>query len=265
MDQRTLRVRENAVDVRRQPYWKYAQPNITMQPAEVSGAGITVTFSAPVLTPGHVGVSFRYCGRELICATVVSPTQGTFNIIETLPPTYNVTVNSTADFRIGEICIGASSDCQALIVDITSSTVMKCIYIKRYAGFTTSEKITSESAVTTWTSHTFTDEAATAFWDEAMMSDVRGWPASVSQDRSRVIFCDFPLVGQAVAESAIGLLQRFPPRLAGDGSHPRVCADVAAGLSRHRRAGSDRAHRQGCLLHPDFGEQPAGAGLRHLP
>jgi len=202
---------QNAHDVKRQPYYKYAQSNIAMQPGATTGSGITVNFSAPVLAAAHAGVSFRYCGRELVCSTYVSPTQGTFDVIETLPPTYNVTVNSTADFRIGEICIGASSDCQALIVDITSSTVMKCIYIKRFAGFTTSEKITSPSGVTTFTSHTSTAIAATAFWDEAMMSPVRGWPASVSQDRSRIIFCDFPLVGHVVAESAIGSFNDFMP------------------------------------------------------
>jgi hypothetical protein len=202
---------QNAVDVKRQPYYKFTQSDVTMMPANTTGAGITVEFSAPVLVAGHVGVSFRYCGRELVCASVVSPTQGTFDVVETLPPTHNVTVASTAGFRIGEIAIGATTDCQALIVDITSSTVFKAIYIKRFAGFASSEKIVSPSAVTTFSSTTATDEAATAFWDEAAMSDVRGWPASCSQDRSRVMFADLPKIPPAIAWSAIGVYNDMLP------------------------------------------------------
>jgi hypothetical protein len=41
-------------------------------------------------------------------------------------------------------------------------------------------------------------------WDEALMNDYRGWPRSVSYDRSRLIFCDFPQLPRALAESAIG-------------------------------------------------------------
>jgi hypothetical protein len=202
---------QNAIDAVRQPYYKYAQPAVTLAPSALSGVGITGTFSAPVLTADHVGVSFRYGFRELVCTAYTSPTQGTFTVIEDLPPTHNVTVGSTAGFRIGDIAIGASSDCQALILDITSATVMKCVYLKRFAGFTSSEKIATETAVTTFSSTSATTHAAIKVWDEAAMSDVRGWPRSVSQDRNRIIFCDLPLLANAVAWSAIGLYNDFLP------------------------------------------------------
>lgn len=202
---------QNAVDAVRQPYHKFAQGGVTMTPSATSGSGITGTFSAPVLVADHVGVSFRYGFRELVCTAVTSPTVGTFDVIETLPPTHNVTVASTAGFRVGEIAIGASSDCQALILDITSATVMKCIYLKRYAGFTSSEKIATETAVTTFSSTASTTAAASPVWDEAVFSDVRGWPGSCSEDRNRVIFCDHPLLGAAVAWSAVGSYNDFLP------------------------------------------------------
>lgn len=201
----------NAISAKRQPYYKFAQPAVTMTPSALTGNGITITFSAPVLTSAHVGVSFRYGFRELVCATYVSPTEGTFNVIEDLPPTHNVTVASTLGFRIGDIAIGASSDCQALILDITSSTVMKCILLKRYAGFTSSEKVATETAVTTWSSTSATTHAASTIWDEAAMSAVRGWPRSVSQDRNRIIFADLPLISNAVAWSGIGIYNDFLP------------------------------------------------------
>lgn len=202
---------QNAINAKRQPYFKFAQGAVTMTPAALTGNGVTVTFSAPVLTASHVGVSFRYGGRELVCATYVSPTEGTFNIIEDLPPTHNVTVGSTLGFRIGDVAFGASSDCQALILDITSSTVMKCVYLKRFAGFTTSEKIATDTAVTTFSSTASTTTAGIVVWDEAAMSDVRGWPRSVSQDRNRIIFTDLPLIAHAVAWSGIGFYNDFLP------------------------------------------------------
>lgn len=202
---------QNAINAKRQPYFKFAQGAVTMTPAALTGNGVTVTFSAPVLTASHVGVSFRYGGRELVCATYVSPTEGTFNIIEDLPPTHNVTVGSTLGFRIGDLAIGASSDCEALILDITSSTVMKCVYLKRFAGFTASEKVATETAVTTFSSTASTTTAGIVVWDEAAMSDVRGWPRSVSQDRNRIIFTDLPLIAHAVAWSGIGFYNDFLP------------------------------------------------------
>src|SRR5690606_22580380 len=56
---------------------------ITVQPSARSGS-ITLTFSQPVLDPGHVGVRFRYAERQVEITAVNSPTSATATVIEEL-------------------------------------------------------------------------------------------------------------------------------------------------------------------------------------
>jgi hypothetical protein len=49
----------------------------------------------------------------------------------------------------------------------------------------------------------------TTVWEEAFMSDFRGWPGSVNVDRQRLIFCDFKQLPGAILESAINEFEDF--------------------------------------------------------
>src|SRR5690606_4910477 len=51
--------------------------------------------------------------------------------------------------------------------------------------------------------------AAIPLWDEQLISDVRGYPAGVAFDRSRLIFYGFPLVPRGVLWSEIGTIDAF--------------------------------------------------------
>jgi len=69
------------------PFYRYAPASITATPAAVSGTGITVTFSAAWWQPAHVNTYMRIQGKQTVIMAVVSPTQLTVSIIETLPST----------------------------------------------------------------------------------------------------------------------------------------------------------------------------------
>jgi hypothetical protein len=69
---------------RYQPYFKFVADSVTMTPAATTGSGIAVSFSANVLDANHVGVIFRYGGKEVTIASVTDAQNGTIDIRETL-------------------------------------------------------------------------------------------------------------------------------------------------------------------------------------
>lgn len=203
---------ETPEGAKRQPYIKFSAGDVTLLPSARTGTGITVTFSDPVLSSQHVGVSFRYHGREIVMTAVASAVSGTANVIETLPPTMRVTcasANQRNSFRIGQVVIGETSGAEGLIVAFNSTAALDVVVYKG-DSFTASERIVSASGLGIVTgSPSEQTAAASTIWDEAAMSDYRGWPRSVSYDRSRLILCDFPQAQTAIAESAIGALTDF--------------------------------------------------------
>jgi hypothetical protein len=56
-----------------QPYYKFAAEDVTLTPSAVSGA-ITLTASAPVFEPDHVGLRIRIYSAEVLVTAYVSPT-----------------------------------------------------------------------------------------------------------------------------------------------------------------------------------------------
>lgn len=277
----------------RQPYVRYATKGIEMLPSARTGV-VTVTFSQPVLSASHVGVSFRYHGSELVITTVTDAQTGTANIVETLPPTRRVIcsgANARDSFKVGQVVIGATTGAEGLIVDRETSTIATAtvtmtiayptvvswsahgrkkndpvvftttgalptgvtagvtyfvsgtdlaagtfkiaatpggdvintsgsqsgthtgthyrhaldVIVYKGNNFADGEKIGSESGdATVVGSPGEITVAASYVWDEAAMSDYRGWPASLTYDRSRLTFCDFPQSPRAMAWSAVG-------------------------------------------------------------
>ncbi|MFO7310071.1 MAG: hypothetical protein DIU59_015855 [Pseudomonadota bacterium] len=180
---------------------------ITVQPSARSGS-ITLTFSQPVLDPGHVGVRFRYAERQVEITAVNSPTSATATVIEELPPTYNVTFNTVSGLQVGDIVEGVTSSARGVVTGIAGTTAT-ILVTQNWAGFQSSEVVAGPRSRMTVSSQSAAAPAATFLWEEALMSDFRGWPRVVSKDQQRVIFCDFPQVGSAVVYSATGTVNDF--------------------------------------------------------
>jgi hypothetical protein len=197
---------ETPAGAKKQPYYKFVQSAVSLQPSARSGA-VTLTFSDPVLDAEHVGVSFRYHGREIQVTAVSSATSGTGTVIDVLPPTMRVicaSANQRNSIRIGEVVVGATSGSEGLVVAY-NSTVNLDVIVFTGDNFTDTEFIVSPSgrAVVTGTPSE-QSAAATPVWDEAVMSDFRGWPSGLEWDRSRLIMCNFPQLPRAIVWSAIG-------------------------------------------------------------
>lgn len=72
-----------AVDRIQQPHHKYAGDDITLTPSATTGS-ITLTASAAVFDPGHVGLRLRIANKEVEITAVGSTTSATATVKETL-------------------------------------------------------------------------------------------------------------------------------------------------------------------------------------
>lgn len=84
-------------DVVRQPYYRFGDTAVTLQPSGTSGA-ISITASSPVFQTGHDGARMRIGGKQVLVTGVVSPTQINATVKETLAGTTATTVWDEAAF-----------------------------------------------------------------------------------------------------------------------------------------------------------------------
>lgn len=190
---------------RRTPFYRFKTTlGISMKPAARTGSNINVVFSAPVLVSAYVGVLFRYAGRQLRITNVLSATTARATIVEELPPTYDINVASASGFSIGQIVETDTTNMKGGIVKITGNQLQIVVFDKLTVP-TNGETIVGPTASSTISSFAEASEpGATTQWDEQFISAYRGYPRSVSKDRQRLIFCNFPQFKSAVLWSATG-------------------------------------------------------------
>lgn len=201
-----------------QPYYRFAAAGITMQPSALTGA-VNVVFSAAVLQAAHVGIRFRYGGsatalKELQITGVTDGLNGTATIIDKLPPTYNVTVADASGYRIGEDVEGADSKAKGVVTNVAGAVVtvlMADFFEGFYNAAATIEYLVGphhKSKITVG-GVALTTPAASTVWDEAVFSDVRGYPGDVFEHKGRLGFTDLPNIRDAILLSAPGFLGDF--------------------------------------------------------
>src|ERR1017187_8098555 len=103
-------------------FYRMAPPNITMLPAQQTGSGIAVVFSANVLTAGMVNTRMRFVGRQILITTVTNATTAIVTIEESLPGSQDVvfSVDPSATFNIGDEVIGSVSGATGIVTSINS-------------------------------------------------------------------------------------------------------------------------------------------------
>lgn len=181
----------------RMPFFRFeVTQNITMRPSALTGS-ISVTFSAPVLSPEHVDVVFRYAGRQLRITTVHSSTLASATVIESLPPTFSVTVGSGSGFSVGQIVETDTSNAKGEIVNVAGN-VVTMVSVDKLTTPQVDETLVGPSASSKITAVSTTTIGAAVQWDEQFVSDYRGWPRSVSKDRQRLIMTNFSQKKNAV-------------------------------------------------------------------
>lgn len=187
------------------PFYRFAAGGITLTPSALTGS-ITLTASADVFNADHVGVMFTYAGKMVEITAYTSPTEVTATVLEALPPTWRVTVDTTDGFAVGQSVEGSVSNTVGEVVAVPSSTTVDILVYNNFSGFQADEYVVGTNGRGKVTSQTKTSIplGAAINWEEQFMSEYRGWPGSVAFDSERLIFCDFAQLEDAILESAIG-------------------------------------------------------------
>ncbi|WP_025593179.1 hypothetical protein [Agrobacterium tumefaciens] len=175
---------------------------ITMTASSWVGS-VTVTFSAPVLTANHVGTIFRYAGRQVRITAVLGATVGIADVLEELPKTWGITVEDTAGYSIGQLIETDTTNVTGEVVNVVGNIVY-VVATNKLTSPQIGEKLVGPTAASKITAVSSSGPSYTVQWDEQFMSQNRGWPRSVSKDRQRLIFSNWPQKKNAVFWSAVG-------------------------------------------------------------
>lgn len=188
---------------RRMPFYRFpATKGVTMR---VSGraASIKVFFSSRVLKPEHRFSMFRYGGRQVFITDYINPKTAKAFCTEILPKTQRLVVGSGTGFRVGQVVETENTGIQGEVCRVSGDDVY-VVWNKVLSEPDVDEKLVSETKSSKIVSIHDEDPGATTQWDEQLMSDYHGWPRSVSKDRGRLTFTDFPQFKNAIVWSAIG-------------------------------------------------------------
>lgn len=218
-----------------QPYWAFRK-DVSIKPSALAGT-ITVTSNTAVFSPAYVGQRIRYGWREIQVTGYLSPTSITGTVVGTLPPSFELTVNFNADFRVGEVLVGEYTDWQGLLVEKIGADKLRVATLQFFAGPDNGEKITGPSGSAKMTTKIGITPLPSTVWDEPLMSPHRGFPRSASAISGRLAFVDFPQVPDMICISSARDIQDFKigaadddaiVRQEGDGA-PRFLHAVSAG------------------------------------
>jgi len=192
-----------------QPYFRYADGGITMEVSSYTGSA-TIEFSEDILTEDWEGIRVRYLTREIEIDEVTSASTANVTIIQTLYPTITVTIASSIGFSAGELVQGDTSGLSGIVSQVVDGTHMRVLMRNSYSTFADAEPLIGPRAKTTVTSTTtYGLPAITSIWDEAMMGPHRGYPASVTRHRGRLLFGGFPKAGPYLAASVVRRVDSF--------------------------------------------------------
>lgn len=232
-----------------QPYWAFNK-DVSIRPSARTGT-ITITASSPAFSAAYVGQRIRYGFREIRITGFISATTLTGQVVGALPPSYELTVSSSADFRVGEVLIGEDTNWQGMLVQKLSGNVIRVVTLEFFAGPDINEKVTGPSGGAEVTVKTAITPLPSTVWDEPLMSPLRGYPRSCSAISGRLVFVDFPAIPDLIAISSARDIQDFKVGAADDDAIVRQEGDGAPRFLHAMSAGdllllSDR----GCYYVP---------------
>lgn len=188
---------------RRMPFYRFPPTRgVTMRVSARAGS-IKIFFSRPILQPGHQFAIFRYGGRQVFITDYINPKTAKAFCTEILPKTQRLVVNSGAGFRVGKVVETENTGMQGEITRVSGNDVY-VVWNKVLTEPDVDEKLVTESKSAKILSVHDEDPGDTTQWDEQFISNFHGWPRSVSKDRERLIFTDFPQFKNAIVWSAIG-------------------------------------------------------------
>jgi hypothetical protein len=208
-------------------FYRLSPQGVTMTPSATTGA-ITMAFSPAVakFSAAMVGTLLRFCGRQIQVTGFTSTALLSGTVLESLPPgqTLTATFDPRTLFSLGDEIIGQTTGATGLVTALTATLITVQLLQQNVSqsnvgvidrsgsgntvttiGFQSSEVVSGPGGSVALTAAAIitTTPQPVAVWDDEVMNSFRGWPASVFADQSRLGFCNFPALPQAIGWSAI--------------------------------------------------------------
>jgi len=198
----------------KRPYFRQSALGATMSYSAVSGS-VTLTCSSPYFTNAMIGKTLSIVGQQVTITAVTDSTHAIVTPAYRLPDTIAVNVVDTTPFRVGQIVAAVTQNIKFEVGYVDNvGKLVHGIFLSQIT-FQAGQYTNADTLVSPLGSSKFGAAAPaagstnlpTVQWQEEFMNEIMGWPASVSYDRSRLIFCDFPQAKNAILWSAIAAPQ----------------------------------------------------------
>lgn len=213
----------------RQPYYRY-YPDVTIAPSARTGFTIDVTASEGIFTAQWIGHRIRYMERELLIVGYTSATVLVAAVVQTLAPTYEITVASGSLFSVGEAVEHSTGGGQGIVTDVTGNDVTVLV-TENWTGFPVSDALVGPQGSSNISAVSSVSPAATTMWDMPLISRMTGFPGHATKHKGRLFFCGFPLAPQAFSVSVAGSVTDWNMGVNdGDGFVETIGADRGGGL-----------------------------------
>lgn len=194
-----------------QPYWAFKK-GVSIAPSGYSGA-VDLIADAPAFLPAHVGQRIRYLRQEIAVTEYVSETHVRGTVVNKLPPSYQIELSSTDDFKVGDVVVGADTNYQGVISSITSPFLFVTT-LSFFEGPDVAEKMTSSSGTTgtgvgVVSKVQLTAPLGSSVWDEPMIGPAYGFPRSGAVVSGRLVLADLPAIPNGIALSSARSVKDF--------------------------------------------------------
>jgi hypothetical protein len=204
---------------KRTPFYRISPAGISISPSGQTGA-ISIGTSVPIFTAAHIGTRIRFVGRQILLTGYVDATHMNALVEESLPGSQTIGFASdpSATFAVGDEVLGSNSGSRGLITLINAGSKIIVVQllnqnISATSGifgpgsvfaFTVGDTIVGPGgAMLSTAANPVAAPSLAATWDEEIMNDLRGYPASCFVDQYRLGFCNLPGLPNGILWSAI--------------------------------------------------------------
>jgi hypothetical protein len=220
-----------------QPYYRGHALGAKISYSATTGS-VILTCDADYFRPNMIGLTLSILGQQVKITSVTDGQHATATPTYRLPDTIKVQVIDTNPFQVGQIVSAVTQNIKFEVGYI--DTVGKWVHgvLLSNLTFQAGQFDANDTLVSPFGSSKFGAGAPdagdanlpTLQWQEEFMNAVQGWPGSVSFDRGRVIFCDFPQAKNAVLWSAVAAPQTFWIDSVAAGAQPAAGANATAAM-----------------------------------
>lgn len=195
---------------KRTAFYRISQQNVRIQPSAAIGA-ITITFSENIATGAFTNTRIRYINSQIFITGVPAPNVLTGIVQEPLHPGVKIfaaagTVMSNF-YQVDDVVIGSVSGAKGIVIEVGDAFIeQNAILVQQFTAtpFAVGDNVVGQHGAKICTATDARPPQMCKVWDNEVMNNTSGFPASCFVDQGRLGFCDFPNVPGLVVWSAIG-------------------------------------------------------------